>query len=116
MDPFVLSRNAFHLYCSEYLNYPSNQPREIALQTINQRYENFLQTLDRLQTSVVHTMTNRNLNSSNRTEKDTLTVPSPIRKKTKKKHGQQSRKQRMPKVFITISCAEHLTRQRPTVF
>ena len=99
MGPFVLSRNAFHLYCSEYLH----QPRENLLRTINQRYEHFLQTLDRLQA-----MTNRNVNS---TDKDTLTVPSPRYKKTKKKHFHQ----RMPKVLITVSCAEHLTKQRPNI-
>ena len=120
MDPFVLSRNAFHHYCSEYLNqhFPisnSDQPRKITLETLNKRYEYFLQTLDRLQTSVAQTMQHRNLNAMEKSEKDTLAVPSPTRKKSRKKHFHQSDKRRMPKVLITVSCAEHLTRQRPNI-
>ena len=120
MDPFVLSRNAFHLYCSEHLNHSfstsnSNPPREIAVRRINQRYEDFLQTLDQLQTSVAQTMTHRNVNAAGESEKNTLTVPPPVRKRSKKKHSHSSRKQRMPKVLITVSCAEHLTKQRPNI-
>lgn len=116
MDPFILSRTAFHRYCSEYvnqdlLNSNSVQPRIIALETLNKRYEYFLQTLDRLQNSVAQTMTHRNLNAMETNKKDVLEVPSP----TRKKRLHQSGKRRMPKVLITVSCAEHLTKQQPNI-
>jgi hypothetical protein len=129
MDPFVLSRNAFHTYCSEYVNtttnYNNNQSiidinhndlnYEKAVCTLNQRYEYFLQTLDRLQTSFEQTIKNQNINSISNSEKDTLTVSSATSKRSNKKHLSKSSKQRMPKIFITVSCTEHLTQQQPNI-
>jgi hypothetical protein len=106
MDPFVLSRNAFHIYCSEYINTNSsdvitNQSErrdyEKAVRTLNQRYEYFLHTLDRLQASTE----NHNMNSI------TSKLSSPTRKRKNKR--------RMPKVFITVSCTEHQTKQQPNI-
>jgi len=122
MDPFVLSRNAFHIYCSEYVNTNSssvnnnNQSRktnyESAVRTLNQRYEYFLQTLDRLTTSFEQTTKNHNINSISNSEKDTLTISSMT---SNKKHLYKSNKRRMPKVYITVSCSEHRTQQQPNI-
>jgi hypothetical protein len=113
MDPFVLSRNVFHSYCSEYQS--KNLDHETAIRTINQRYEYFLQTLDRLRISFEETTRNRNINSISNSAKDTLTLPSPTKKRSNKKYIQKSNKQRMPKIMITVSCAEHRTKQQPNI-
>lgn len=103
MDPFVLSRNAFHNYCSEY----QSIDHQTAIRIINQRYEYFLQTLDRL---FEQTTQNHNINSISNSAKDTLTLPSPTKKRSNKIHAEKSNKQRMPKIRITVSCAEHRTK------
>jgi hypothetical protein len=128
MDPFILSRNAFHIYCSEYVNTNSstttttNQSiiqsdhsdlnHEKAVCILNQRYEYFLQTLDRLRTSFEQTTKNHNINSISNSEKDTLTLSVAT---SNKKHLNKSNKRRMPKIFITVSCTEHLTQQQPNI-
>jgi len=125
MDPFVLSRNAFHIYCSEYVNTNSssvnnnNQSRktnyESAVRTLNQRYEYFLETLDRLRTSFEQTTKNHNINSIRNSEKDTLKISSVTSKRNHKKHLYKSNKRQMPKVYINVSCSEHLTQQQPNI-
>jgi hypothetical protein len=105
MDPFVLSRNAFQNYCSEYQS--KNIPHQTAaIQILNQRYEYFLQTLDRLRILLEH---NRNINSMSNSAKDKLTVPSLTKKRSKKN---KSTKQKMPRISIKVSCAEHRTKQQ----
>ncbi|CAF0995253.1 unnamed protein product [Adineta ricciae] len=97
MDPFVLSRNAFNMYCSRYVQHGQNnssnqsslnisclerttahrnQEHRKAIDRLNQRYEYFLQTLDRLKMSVECTAQNYNVNSSNRQHMNTLTLSS----------------------------------------
>ena len=123
MDPFVLARNAFHIYCSEYITTNSSTPMnnnhnyyENAVRRINQRYEYFFERLNRLQTSVEHTVYNQNINSiSNNRKKDTLTISSNTSKRSHRKHLDKTYKQRMPKILITVSCREHLTQQQPNV-
>jgi hypothetical protein len=129
MDPFVLSRNAFHIYCSEYVNNNNNNQSiidinssrkvnhndlnyESVVHTLNQRYEYFLKTLDRLRTSFEQTTKNHNINSISNSEKDTLTISSTT---SNKKHLYKSNKRRMPKVYITVSCSEHRTQQQPNI-
>ena len=103
MDPFVLSRNAFNLYCSEYINANSSDRinYERAIRSLNQRYEYFLQTLDRLQTST------RDYNMNSISSK-----LSSVRSKRKKK---KLNEKRMPKIYITVSCSEHQTKQQPNI-
>ncbi|CAF0966694.1 unnamed protein product [Rotaria sp. Silwood1] len=150
MDPFVLSRNAFNIYCSEYANTNSsatvtnnnnNQPKidtnhssicqpekvnqnnfyyEKAIHQLNHRYEYFLQTLDRLQISfgqIANTIShkNHNINSLSNRERKTSISSFVTNKRNNKKHLYQSVKRRMPKVYITVSCAEHFTQQQPNV-
>lgn len=125
MDPFVLSRNAFHTYCYEYVNNNNNQSLidinhndlnyEKVVRTVNQRYEYFLQTLDRLRTSVEQTIQNQNINSISNSEKDTLTISSISSKRSNKKRLSKSNKRQMPKVFINVRCQEHLIQQQPNI-
>ncbi|CAF2056530.1 unnamed protein product [Rotaria magnacalcarata] len=144
MDPFVLSRNAFKIYCSEYatnnlttiathynnlsamnVNYssmypsekinPNNLHYEKAIDTLNQRYEYFLHTLDRLRLSFGHmndTISN-NINSISRSQKENSISSIANKRRNHKKHLHRSIKPRLPKMFITVSCAEHLTQQQP---
>jgi hypothetical protein len=129
MDPFVLSRNAFHIYCSEYATYNSstainnnqsiNSSDQIdyrkAVCILNQRYEYFLQTLERLRTSFEQTTRNQNINSIRNREKDSLTVASITSKQSHRKHSHKSNKPRMPKIFLTVSCNEHQTQKQPNI-
>lgn len=120
MDPFVLSRNAFYNYCLKY-SYNNNNNQSLidinhndlhyerAIHTVNQRYEYFFQTLDQLRKSVEQKTHNQNINSIS---KDTLTIPSSTSKRSNKKHLSKSNKQRMPKVFITVRCREHMMQQQ----
>ncbi|CAF0750210.1 unnamed protein product [Adineta steineri] len=147
MNPFVLSRNIFNNYCSEYtnlnsstsltnnnnyndpltrvINYPSKYPVQKtycrnenynkAVDILNQRYEYFLKTLDRLQISLKQSTENHNINSISNRNLDTLTVSSISSKRSNKKHLYKMSKRRMPKVLITVSCAEHRTHQQPNI-
>ncbi|CAF2901070.1 unnamed protein product [Rotaria sp. Silwood2] len=151
MDPFVLSRNAFNVYCSEYANTNSSttvtnnnnnnqstidanhlsvyQPEKVnqnnlyyekAIHTLNQRYEYFLQTLDRLQISFgqianIISHNNRNINSLTNNDRETSKSSFSTNKRNNKKHLHQSIKHRMPKLYITVSCAEHRTQQQPSL-
>jgi len=137
MDPFVLSRNAFHIYCSEYTTTNSSSPLinnnnnklnininhtektnhknedyQQAIDTLNQRYKYFLQTLDRLRISFEQTTKHHNINSISNRETDTYTLSSTRSKQSNKKRLYKSR---MPKVCITVSCAEHRTQQQPNI-
>jgi hypothetical protein len=125
MDPFVLSRNAFQIYCSEYTTTPlisnnnhtekTNEDYHKAIDTLNQRYKYFLQTLDRLRISFDQTTKHHNINSISNREPDTFTLLSTGSKRSNKKRLYKSSKQRMPKVCITVSCGEHRTQQQPNV-
>jgi hypothetical protein len=104
MDPFILSRNVFQKYCSEYRS--NNDRHQTAIQILNQRYEYFLATLNRLQQiSLEH---NRNINSTNHSAKDTLVIPLPTKNRSKKKF----KKENMPRISIIVSCAEHRIKQQ----
>lgn len=84
MDPFVLSRNAFHRYCSEYTEQSrSSNIHQRVLENFNDRYQNFLHALNRFQMSV------DNSNS--------------IRKK---------KKRRKPKLFLKVFCSEHRMKEK----
>ena len=90
MNPFILSRNVFHRYCEEFLNdSSSSMEHQRAIESVNERYEHFLRTLERLQTSVQHVENNSSVKF------------------------RQKKKRRMPKVFLTVSCAQHLTEKKP---
>ncbi|CAF3337391.1 unnamed protein product [Rotaria socialis] len=144
MDPFVLSRNAFKIYCSEYannnltiatnlynnqsarnMNYssvhasekinPDNLHYEKAIDTLNQRYEYFLHTLDRLRLSFGHMndTINNKINSISGSQRENSMSSIVNKRRNHKKHLRRSIKPRLPKMFITVSCAEHLTQQQP---
>ncbi|CAF1349021.1 unnamed protein product [Rotaria sordida] len=151
MDPFILSRNAFNIYCSEYANTNSStnatnnnnnqstidtnhssiyQSEKVnqnnlyykkAIHTLNQRYEYFLQTLNRLQISfgqIADTIShkNHNINSlSNSKKKTSISSFITNKRNNKKKYLHQPIKKRMPKIYITVSCAEHFTQQQPNI-
>ena len=145
MDPFVLSRNAFNIYCSQYAqanssvawlnnnNHPANtnieyppersninliHPNDDYQKTVdrlNQRYEHFLQTLDRLRMSVEHSAKDQNVNSVSKREFDTLTRSSTASRRSDRKRMSKAGRRRMPRVHIAVSCAEHQTRQQPNV-
>jgi hypothetical protein len=145
MDPFVLSRNAFKIYCSDYVNTNTsfhltddynqssidmnnsseysqrkennnnNLRHEEAIRTLNQRYEYFLQTLDQLRISFERTTKDYNINSISNSERETSTVSSVRTKRSNKSHLYKRSKRRMPKISITVSCAEHLTQQQPNI-
>ena len=137
MDPFVLSRNAFNIYCSEYVNSVTTVPtnnnnnnqslidinssgkenrsilyHDRAVRMLNQRYEYFLQTLDQLQKQ---THISHNTNSISNSEKDGSILSSVTSRRKKRKYLQKLNKRRMPKINITVSCTEHRTQQQPNI-
>ena len=115
-NPSTINISQSSIYASDKLNY-NREYYERTIRTLNQRYEYFLQTLEQLQISFGQLVSaishkNHNINSISNSKREIYLPSFVTNKQNNKKHLHRSIKRRMPKVYVTVSCGEHLTQQK----